>query len=72
MAAEKENGGGLESANGLGSMGDLGLKVQRRGPGHYSSQGVVSEDDFNINDVQNQKLNEEIQKLLEENRKALE
>ena len=80
MQAERENLG-VESPNGLGSA--RGNHIMRSGQGvikggshirggHYSSQGVVSDDaDFNMNELHNDKMNEEIRKLLEENRRTL-
>jgi hypothetical protein len=49
--------------------------MQRRGgngAGQYSSQGMISDGDFDMNDLQNDRaMNEEIRKLLEENKRQL-
>lgn len=87
MVAERENNGvqspnimgsALKNVVGGGSISGVPTKMlnhrRSQGPGgHYSSQGMMSDDvdDFNLNDIQNDKMNEEIKRLLEENRRAL-
>ena len=42
------------------------------GAGQYSSQGLISDGDYDINDLQNDRaMNEEIRKLLEENKRQM-
>ncbi|CDW85959.1 UNKNOWN [Stylonychia lemnae] len=69
MVAERD-GADIQSAHALGSARNIPSKINRRG--QYSSQGMISDDEFNLNELQNDKMNEEIRKLLEENRRALQ
>lgn len=68
-------GGSTDMAAGLNPPG-RGYRAASGGAGagmgHYSSQGVISDvDGFNMMDLQDDRMNEEIQKLLAENRRAL-
>eukprot|EP00347_Sterkiella_histriomuscorum_P015883 403355323 len=72
-------GSTMKNLVGGGSISQQKLSQNRRSQvtahAHYSSQGLMSDyagvDEFNINDMQNDKMNEEIKKLLEENKRAL-
>lgn len=65
-AAERDN---------VASARNIPSRMQRRtggGAGQYSSQGLISEGDFDMNEIQNDRvMNEEIRKLLEENKRQM-
>ena len=63
----------------MASARNIPSRMQRRtgnggagGAGQYSSQGLISEGDYDMNDLQNDRaMNEEIRKLLEENKRQM-